>query len=112
MNKRSLFDAVALAERVLRTSFSEEAARSVLGDLLEEVERRTANKKPVRLPGAWLVAQALMHATVARTGRRPSATNPSYGGVTRILRAADERLLGSLAQPDAKESDVYECRNL
>ena len=90
MKRRMPFDAAALAELLLRTAFSRDAATSVLGDLLEEVALRRVTKKPLRFPRAWLIGQALLYVTQAHTTRRAASlrrpTQRSSASVLTLVR--------------------------
>ena len=78
MNTSERFTAGALAERLLRTCFSSGAAKSIVGDLLEDIECRRVAGDPCRFPRTWLLGQVLVHAAQARKSRGARASRSTY----------------------------------
>jgi putative ABC transport system permease protein len=63
---RRLGDAAAVAGWFLRRTMSEEPAAAVVGDLVEEIDRRRAGGTSICFPGMWLIGQAIAHAFLYR----------------------------------------------
>ena len=70
-----------LAAWLLERAFGAERARSILGDLDEDVARRRSPRWTAVVPGPWLLWQAIVHVAMARWAGDAADGGTSRGGL-------------------------------